>query len=280
MLFNVPEIIPADIRKNSYFLSLESLMKYVGYNFDYEFLLGTSLHAFRTNIYPDLSMSCMDPFTGFNTGEYLLNALGMRWETRMGAEDEEAAPLTVMKIVDSINRGLPVIAIHLDYTENWGLITGYGENISDFYGLFFNQTTKGSKIVTSWPFIAVILNDTAVTRTKEEIAKETLENLAYISTPGMVNGYYNGKLGIEYIIENKLYEKEESKLRTIFEDIKNNRKVAVSYLAKYGTEIGISRVSDLIGLYEEEAKTDVENEKIERVCRKFLEIEEKALDKL
>ncbi len=280
ILFNIPEIAPSEFCKNSYFLSFESLIKYIGYDLNYEFLLGTSLHAFRTNIYPDLSLSSMDSFTGFNTAEYLLNVLGMKWETRMGAEDEEGAPLTVMKIVDSINRGLPVIAIHLDYTENWGLITGYGENVSNFYGLFFNQETKGSKIVTSWPFIAVILNETAVEKTKKEIVSKALENLVYVSTPGMVNGYYNGKLGIEYIIESKLYDKEESRVRTIFKDIRDNRKVAVSYLEKYGNETGISHLSDLIKLYKEEAGIDMENEKTEEICRKFLKIEEKLLDKM
>ncbi len=280
ILFNVPEISPKEDYQNSFFLSVKSMLEYLGYKFDYEFLMGVSLHAFRTNIYPDLSLSSTDPFSGFNTGEYLLNVLDIDWETRMGSEDDKDASLTVMKIVDSINRGVPVIAIHIDYTENWGIINGYGENVSNFYGLFFNQETSGSKIVTSWPFIAVIAKSVSIKKDREKIVKDALENFSYILTPGIVSGYYNGKLALEYILENKLYESEEERTKLLLDDLLRNRKIAHSFLEKYGKYANAGDIPKITELYKLESLIKGKNWTLEEKFEKLLIFEEKILDKL
>lgn len=279
ILLNVPCLTASGYKRNSFFLAIESILKYKNIDYDYDFLMGISLHSFRTNIYPELSISSSDSFSGFNTGEYLFHISGIKWETLTGAENDKTAPNTVLKIIDSINSSMPVIAIHIDGTTDWGLITGYGDKFRYLYGKFFNNRSGGAEHLTSWPFIVTIMNQPSLKFIdKETLVKKAFKNYCYILKPGTVNGYLNGTQGLEYILEHKLYKSKNDTLKNILINLVNSRKSASSFLKIYrDTLSGIIDVDRLLDLYKEESAIIIDNN-LKNICEELLRLEKNILD--
>jgi hypothetical protein len=279
ILLNVPGLTAMRYKTNSFFLAIESMLKYKNIDYDYDFLMGISLHSFRTNFYPDISISSSDPFSGFNTGEYLFHILGIKWETLMGAEDDKTAPNTVLKIIDSINSGLPVIAIHLDGTTNWGLITGYADKYSYFYGKFFNNGSGGAEHLTSWPFIVTIIKPFSLEFIdKETLIKNSFKKYWYILKPGKVNEYLNGTQGLEYILKHELYKSRNNTLKNILINLVNSRKSAFNFCNKYRDTLSEAiDVDCLLDLYNKESSIIIDDN-LKYICEELLRLENNILD--
>ncbi|RKX72029.1 hypothetical protein DRP43_01750 [candidate division TA06 bacterium] len=279
ILLNIPGLIAIDHKSNSFFLAVESVLKYKNIDYDYDFLMGISLHSFRTNFFPDISISSIDPFSGFNTGEYLFHILGIKWETLMSAEDGKTASNTVLKIIDSINSGIPAIAIHLDGTTNWGLITGYADKYRYFYGRFFKNGSGGAKHLTSWPFIVTIINQFSLKFIdKETLVKNSFKKYCYILKSGTVNGYFNGTKGFEYILKHELYKSRNNTLKNILINLVNSRKSAFNFLKKYRDTLSKTiNVDCLLDLYNKESVITIDDN-LKDICEELLHLEKNILD--
>jgi len=153
--------------ENSFLGCVTLLEKNFGNNLSYSDLVGLSAYGFRTHFYGNYCPSSPDATVGRDVGAELLKTLGYEFdyiflEDVLETDSEyQGFNKTDMlkKIMESIDKGFPVIGIDLIEVPEWGLITGYQNNGQDLFCRTYYDRTRGYDKVQKFPWVIILIKD-------------------------------------------------------------------------------------------------------------------------
>jgi hypothetical protein len=179
-------------KMNSFLAALEAIANHLGVPKDYVELNGISGAAFRFQFFKDWCPSSPDPTCGYNVGEDALRALGFEFKCMELAKDGNNKEAMKDAIMQSISKKMPVIAIDLIETPEWGIITGYQNNGEELLCCTYFDKRDGYEIAEKFPFAIYIITERKEPPNDNENYKKsfgiTLKNLK----TKMYGDYYSG----------------------------------------------------------------------------------------
>ncbi|MHC4202200.1 MAG: hypothetical protein ACYSU0_19590, partial [Planctomycetota bacterium] len=191
-------------RDCSYMDALAVAMRAIGKNTSYDRLMGASGMAFRLQIrHPEWCTKTLDAGVGFDATDPAWQALGYSGKsvfTREGnAEDREKARRA---IVDSIDRGRPVIAMDLEDGMNWGVVAGYVDDGRQLLCRTKSHQEGDLLVPRKWPWLVnVVVGETPPPDHRETIiaslrrAMELARTERYAGAPPGKEHYLSGFAG-------------------------------------------------------------------------------------
>lgn len=266
-------------RDNSFLACVFLLEQKFGSAISYQNLIGISGYGFRLQFFDRFCASSPDATVGFDAGSFLLSQLGYRFryyhsetlksEELSGEYYSEAEMRRV--IIESIDRGFPVIAIDLIETPEWGLITGYQKKGNEFFCRTYFDKTAGYEIAQKFPWSILVLEE----KIEPDIAslfKESLELAEVLYATPKYDNYFSGLRAVEewikalrdeqYFIKNFYRLAEISHANWwIFVSLQMARAVSSSYLSE-NIEMFQSDpklLNQLIEIYQQEAALLIDN---------------------
>lgn len=151
--------------ENSFLGCVTLLEQKFGDNLDYSDLVGLSAYGFRTHFFGNYCPSSPDATVGRDVGAELLKTLGYEFEyiyledvleTDSEFKDFSKTEM-VNKIMESLDKGFPVIGIDLIGIPEWGLITGYQNNGKDLFCRTYYDRTRGYDKVQKFPWVIILI---------------------------------------------------------------------------------------------------------------------------
>lgn len=126
---NIPRLKWGENTDNSFIRSTQLSLNALGENYSYTYLMGISGAAFRLHFNPDWCPSSADATTGFDVSSVLFKSLGYQCALDR-IDDTRFTDIQSLyqRIIAQINIGIPIIAINLKVSPEWGIITGYLKN--------------------------------------------------------------------------------------------------------------------------------------------------------
>ncbi len=143
----------------TFFAALEAVANYLGVPKDYMELNGISGSAFRFHFHKDWCPSSPDPTCGYNAGEDAMRALGFEFTCMMLEKDGKNKEEIKNAIMQSIAKKMPVIAIDLIQTPEWGVITGYQKNGEEMLCRTYFDKRDGYEIAQKFPFAIYLITE-------------------------------------------------------------------------------------------------------------------------
>lgn len=176
----------------TFFAALEAVANYLNIPKDYIELNGISGSAFRFHFHKDWCPSSPDPTCGYNAGEDALRALGLEFKCMSLSKDGKNKEEMKNAIMQSISKKMPVIAIDLIQTPEWGIITGYQKNGEELLCRTYFDNREGYEIAQKFPFAIYLItkkkepwDDLTSYKKSFEIAYKNLKTEKYMD-------YYSG----------------------------------------------------------------------------------------
>jgi len=142
---------------NSFMGALQAVGHRIGDHSGYAFLSGVSGAAFRTQFFDTWCPSSPDATVGFDAGTAALKARGLDATWLHVSSDGKNKPQIVAAIKKSIDAGMPVLAIDLIETPEWGIIIGYQKNGEELLCRTYFDKRKGFDVARKFPFAVAIL---------------------------------------------------------------------------------------------------------------------------
>ena len=133
-------------RDNTFIRSSQFALQRLGDQYTYDYLMGISGTAFRTHFHPDFCPSSVDATVGFDAAKILFKVLGIQCKAEL-VDTNSFMDIRnfFQKVVKQINQGIPVIAINLKVSPDWGLITGYYKKVPGILcRTYYDQTIEYS----------------------------------------------------------------------------------------------------------------------------------------
>ncbi|MCL2321855.1 MAG: hypothetical protein FWC47_07090, partial [Oscillospiraceae bacterium] len=194
-------------------------LKYMGEDYTYEKIMGMSGACYRICFVDIWDWSCTDALVSFDYATPLYKAIGYTpvWANRLEKNDRKAERLAIIR---DLKNGKPVLAINLRIAPEWGIITGYIDDGSEFLCRtyfdkeIFDKWEKGDcshselKKITFekrggylsndfWPFLIAHFGDKNDKPSQLEILKTSLKILVEVFYSDSSRGYYQGKQAYE-----------------------------------------------------------------------------------
>lgn len=191
--------------ENSFLGCLFRLEENRGSDLSYADLTGLSAYGFRTHFFPGYCPSSPDATVGKDVGSLLMERLGYQVRyiyldeaVEMAGEYLEMSRENMLsEIINSIDRGFPVLAIDILEVPEWGLITGYQAGGKELFCRSYFDKTMGYELVQKFPWVILVID------TKKEVD---------------INEEYDNSLGLAYeMYTTEAYEKYFSGLRALEE---------------------------------------------------------------
>jgi len=264
---------------NSFLACAYLLEQQFGSKLSYNDLLGISGYGFKFNFFDRYCPSSPDATVGFDSGGYLMEKLGYEvdyyhlqseeWDDEnIETKAEEGMRLLIL---DSIDRGWPVIAIDLIETPEWGLITGYHNEGEQFFCRTFFDKTESYEIAQKFPWVIMVIKG------KKEVDIEPLykESITLAKTLYETPKYHNYFSGLTAIREwiNALkdeayYSENTNKIDEIshanwwiYVSLEIARGIGSTYLTsnaeKFSSDLGL--IEKLAEIYKSEANLLIDN---------------------
>jgi len=142
---------------NSFMGALEAVGHKLDDHVGYSFLCGVSGAAFRTQFFDTWCPSSPDATVGFDAGAAALKARGLDATWLHVSSDGKNKPQILAAIRKSIDEGIPVLAIDLIETAEWGIIIGYQKNGEELLVRTYFDTRKAFDVAQKFPFAVAIL---------------------------------------------------------------------------------------------------------------------------
>ncbi len=259
----------------SFVASVRRVLAHYGEQYDYKYLMGISGTAFRIQFFDGWCPSSPDPGCGFSCADVLLRTLGRRSENYFmktafqnvpnGLDEEQMR----QKIIESINKGLPVVAIDIVNVPEWGIITGYQNNKQDFFcRSYFDYGMTDYNIAEKTPWIAMTIGEKGESLSGEAAVRQSLAVANKVGTTEKFDGYFAGPAALKAWIaalENEASfatisaktPTEDDRCSTnawIYETFEANRAVASDFLKTYAGVFGKMRDATLrlAGIYDKQ----------------------------
>jgi hypothetical protein len=184
---------------NSFLACVYLLEQKFGNQLSYTDIVGLSGYGFRLNFFDRFCPSSPDATVGFDSGGYLMQKLGYKVDYYHLQNDDlvndnvesMAEEGMRMLILDSIDRGWPVIAIDMIETPEWGLITGYQNKDTDFFCRTFFDKTEGYEKMQKFPWIIMVIKDKIDTEI-EPLYSESLQLAKQLYETPKYDDYLSG----------------------------------------------------------------------------------------
>jgi len=142
---------------NSFMGALQAIGHRIGDHSGYAFLSGVSGAAFRTQFFDTWCPSSPDATVGFDAGAAALKARGLDATWLHVSSDGKNKPQILSAIRKSIDAGMPVLAIDLIETAEWGIIIGYQKKGEELLCRTYFDKRKGFEVAQKFPFAVAIL---------------------------------------------------------------------------------------------------------------------------
>ena len=142
---------------NSFMGSLQAIGHKLGDHAGYAFLCGVSGAAFRTHFFDTWCPSSPDPTCGYDAGTAALKARGLSPTWLHVSSDGKNKPQILAEIKKSIDAGMPVLAIDLIETPEWGIIIGYQKNGDELLCRTYFDKRKAFDVAQKFPFAVAVL---------------------------------------------------------------------------------------------------------------------------
>lgn len=152
----VNELTWASGKTNTFMAALEAALKQQGADIDYAFLCGVSGAAFRLHFFDTWCPSSVDPGCGYDATRPALSAAGYTADWLRVSSDGKNKPQLLARIRKSINAGVPVLAIELIDSPEWGVITGYQQNGDQLFVRTFFDKRKNYDLAQKLPWLVAI----------------------------------------------------------------------------------------------------------------------------
>lgn len=146
---------------NSFMGALAAIGHRLGDHAGYAFLCGVSGAAFRTHFFDTWCPSSPDATVGFDAGTAALRARGLEPTWLHLATDGKNRPQIAAAIKKSIDAGIPVPAIDLLETAEWGIIIGYQKSGEELLCRTYFDKRKAFELAQKFPFAAAVLKRAA-----------------------------------------------------------------------------------------------------------------------
>ncbi|MEW6360236.1 MAG: hypothetical protein AB1696_28140 [Planctomycetota bacterium] len=261
-------------KESSIHAAQEAVMNAVGENIKYEYLVGVSGLAFRTQVSKEgFCPSSPHSYCGYRCVERAMKALP--WNTRVfqvKAEDAEKVKGARRAAVESIDRGAPV---EYGFEED-GVIVGHQKNGEEWICLH-PYKDRGAKtfVETKWPWWIVVFTERKKEMpSKRDLAIEALQQAVKMAKTPESGAYFLGFRAWEgYIQKLKALEQADEKTRKdamqgnawIYECLAQYRGAASWYLRDVAGEFNapaaehLRRAADLYGKMSDEVLRDKEH---------------------
>ncbi len=262
--------------ENSFLGAVYRVDEKFGQNVSYEDIVGLSGYGFRLHFYDRWCPSSPDATCGRDVGAEILNKLGYTFDVYLSEsldvseELEEMAKtdeqiLEIMK--NTIDAGLPVIAIDLIQTPEWGIVTGYQKGGEEFFCRTYFDMTEGYEIAQKMPWVIYAITGKQDVDVAPEY-KNSLSLAEELYNTEKYDDYFSGikaseewidALGDEESFEgmddSTLYEVLLANWWTYY-SLLEARKIAKEYLFNNKDKFGVDTeiINQLAGLYGQEVE--------------------------
>jgi hypothetical protein len=250
---------------NSFMGALEAIGHKLGDHSGYTFLCGASGAAFRTQFFDTWCPSSPDATVGYDAGTVALKARGFDATWLHVSSDGKNKPQMLAAIRKSIDAGMPVLAIDLVETAEWGVIIGYQKKGEELLCRTYFDKHKFFEVAQKFPFaVAILKRETRVPDDDASIKQGfgiVVENL----TAEKYGEYYSGLAAFDKWMA-RLRDDDFSKLDSvklsnviqanywIFQRLIADRKTGIEYLGTVAERLpGLEpKTADLVALYQRE----------------------------
>lgn len=264
----IPKLDWSTGKSNSMFAAMELAANHIGIEKDYTYIFGTSGAAFRLHFHKDWCPSSPDPGVGRDTIGPAFYALGIEPKF-VGTQkpDEEFIAKTKKLILESIDKGKPVVAIDLIGLPEWGVIVGYQKNGDELICRTYFDRREGYEIAQKFPWSVAIIQelvepptDTANYRRSFEIAYEmmiTPEYGAYLSGMAAIKYWLDLLQNFDFdSIPEPRYMEMSHANAWIYSRLVHDRNVAAEYLKRIAPKMPEieGKLRELSELYRKESE--------------------------
>ncbi len=272
---------------NTFLACVALLEQKLGVKTEYRDLVGLSGYGFRVQITKDFCPSSPDACTGKNIGEDILTTLGYSFSYLSIDKNFQNSNASVQQNPDlkklvqsSINSGYPAIALDMIEIPEWGLITGYQKNCSQFWCRTFFDKTEGYEIAQKQPWDIYAIQNYKPADLKTAY-KKSLTNALEMYLTQEYNGYQSGLNAYSFWIEqlaNETYFRELAPEALAnarhgnwwtYESLIEARNYCAEYLKANNSRFGVKsdQIEALMNIYFDEAK--ILNEHLKEIPSNF-----------
>lgn len=166
----IPELHFGKGRDCTFFGALSTCLCHLGEQVTYEYLMGVSGAAFATRFRKDWSVLSADPTVVPDHTKAALQAVGYSYEW-IGSGMQTAQQL----VIDSIDRGVPVVAMQLANYLDWGLIVGYSRGGDIWVCRTYHDKGADYSKAAKLPPTMLILGQKSEPPSTDELLKRSVE---------------------------------------------------------------------------------------------------------
>ena len=258
-------------QENTFIGALTVAMRAIGEDVTYDYLMGVSGAAFRLHFHqPDWCPSSPDATCGFDHSKPAMEALGY---VSTCIHSDGKNPQEVKKVrdvvVQSINNGVPVLAIDLIEVPDWGVIVGYSDDGEEFLcRTYFDKTEEYSR-AKKWPWVVEIPKKIGEVHDRKDSLLKSLEIAVTVANTEKYEHYASGFSAFESWIsdltdDSRFEALDEEKLNGMnhvnawcYNSLIDARQSAVKYLRAIEDELGkesAPHLSEAASIYEKAVK--------------------------
>lgn len=187
--------------ENTFFGALTTLLRSLSIDIEQLLLQGFSVYPFRIQFHTPPLPEHLDPAVGFDCVKFLFENLGwpvVRYNKKDPASTRHKA------IVESIDRGIPVLAYNLFGNNDWGIITGYQRQKNEFFCRSYQDKTFDYELVDHIPERILIFTEKPDVKIEEKfvgILKRSIEKALQILSVDHFGEIYAGNIAIKKWID-------------------------------------------------------------------------------
>lgn len=252
---------------NSFMGALARIVEYLNIEKDYTSLMGTSAAAFRILFHENWCPSSPDPTVGYDCAAVALKNSNLIGEYLFYDEKAANEEMIRQKIMESIDKKMPVIAIDLITVAEWGLIVGYQKNGEELLVRTYFDKRKGYDIAEKFPWVVMTISQREGTIDDGKNFKKSLTIAQELYETEKYEAYYSGIAALKYWIK-RLAEEDFESLNDerytevmlanawIYERLAHDRKIGAAYLKSFVTEFPQIKddINALASIYEAEQR--------------------------
>jgi hypothetical protein len=227
--------------ENSFVHSVQLTLNAMEEDYTYTYLMGISGAAFRFHFHPDWCPSTTDATTGFDVSKTLFYSLGYKAEL-IEIDDKSFLDIQRLykKIIENINRGIPIVAINLKVCPEWGIITGYTKTKPGIICRTYFDEGDNYSIAEHAPWLSYFINKEKMNPPESKILfYNSLDIAVKLAETPYFNEYTSGftafqvwkNLLINYVQESRKFDRSEVNLSLLHTFI-DARKAAANYLTE------------------------------------------------
>ncbi len=260
---------------SSFIAALTRIAEYLNIERDYTYLMGASGSAFRILFHEDWCPSSPDATVGFDCGAIAVKSINLKLASSFFDKEGKNKQEIQQKIIESIDKKMPVVAIDLIEIPEWGLIVGHQKDGEELIVRTYFDKREGYDIAEKFPWSVITISQGKGEIDDNKNFKNSLKVAQKLYGTEKYEKYYSGIAAIEYWIkrlkEDDIASLDEEKFENvmlanawIFGRLADDRMFGAKYLRTFAPQFPDLKdeIIKLASLYEEENEMMTETEMI------------------